>query len=97
MKERYFKLAVLPNGNRLFLDLKGDFDAVSADQLIEVLKQNRNHFKEVLVQTDGLMHIYASGRNRIHKKRRVLDESCSHVEFVGMNASEIAPKGIDCF
>ena len=77
--------------------LRGDFDASSANRLLQVLKENSQGVTIAVIETADLEHVYPSGRDLFQKNVHVLKDFCYRLVFSGENARQIAPDWIEYF
>lgn len=81
----------------LNLKLTGDFDRTSANELLEVLRGNREGVTMAMIETSGLEHLDPKGQNMFKREIHTLKDFCYRIVFTGRNASELAPGGISYF
>jgi len=88
-----FVIDVKKSNDHLFVSLKGDFDGNSAWELVNLLDENCEENKKVIIDTRYLGKIYAFGCNvfRCRLNRRVIPPQ--HLVFRGKNAERIAIEG----
>ena len=87
-----FKVFKTRNCNRLHLNLHGDFDGISAHQLIDILDKYSRNVTKVIVHTTYLKQIHPFGCNVFHAEFKNLKISPLEIEFTGQNADKIAPQ-----
>lgn len=86
-----FRISTHKNKNQLHLTLIGDFDGISALQLVNVLKKNLSGSCRVFIHTNGLKCVYPFGRDTFHSHLGSLKAKSRGLVFMGENADEIAP------
>ena len=86
-----FKISTQKEKHQLHLTLIGDFDGISAHQLLNVLKRNLEGFSRVFIHTNGLKSIHPFGRDTFHSHLGALKAKSRGLVFLGENAGEIAP------
>ena len=87
-----FKVFKTRNYNKLHLNLHGDFDGISAHQLIDILDKNCRNVSKVFVHTTYLKQIHPFGSNVFHTEFKTLKISPLEIEFTGQNADKIVPE-----
>jgi hypothetical protein len=92
-----FVISVTRDQTTLNLKLMGDFDRTSANELIEVLKENRSGVTMAMIETNGLEHMDPSARNVFQREVHTLRDFCYRLVFTGRNASELAPAWTEYF
>lgn len=75
----------------LKVDLRGTFDALSAERLIECLQDHRMHMKKAVIQTGSLSRVDPVGRDAFQKRLHDLKDLCYYLVFCGKHADEISP------
>ena len=89
---RNFKISVRRNSEDLHLKLVGDFDGISAYELLSVLKRNCNPNSKVFIHTSALREVHPFGVNVFHKNLSVLKGKSIQLIFTGENANKIEPE-----
>jgi hypothetical protein len=89
---RNFKISVRRNSGDLHLKLVGDFDGISAYELLSVLKRNCNPNSRVFIHTSALREVHPFGVNVFHKDLSVLKGKSVQLIFAGENANKIEPE-----
>jgi anti-anti-sigma regulatory factor len=93
-----FKITIYPNGDTLQLKLRGDFDGISAHELISMLNQCRHHPSRIYIHTNSLREIHAFGLAVFQDKLKTLNGRSLELVFTGEHASlfaAAAPVGTD--
>ena len=80
------------NSDRLHLKLTGDMDGNSAYELINLLNDNRNGIKDVVIETSGLGTIYPFGRNVFSINYYKIRGRYTNIRFAGNKSNQIAPE-----
>jgi anti-anti-sigma regulatory factor len=88
---RNFKVLTKTNGRALYLSLGGDFDGISAHELIEMLKKEGANYLKIFINTTGLDDIHPFGVDVFHSYFDRLKGSPSEFVFTGENAVRLAP------
>jgi len=88
-----FKISVLKKSADLHIKLKGDFDGMSAYQLIGVLKNHSNTYTRIFINTSSLKAVHLFGKNVFHKNIEFLDRRSCRLFFTGRKASELTSYG----
>ena len=92
-----FNIAVYRCGGSTNFRLRGDFDAGSANRLLQVLKDNSQGVTTAVIETADLEKVYPSGRDLFKKNVHVLKDFCYRLVFSGENARQLAPDWIEYF
>lgn len=87
-----FKISVRRNRESLHLKLAGDFDGISAYELLNVLKRNCNPNSKVFIHTGALREVHPFGVNVFHKNLGFLKGRSIQLIFIGENANKIEPE-----
>jgi hypothetical protein len=93
----WFDISVSRRGGSTNFRLRGDFDASSANRLLQVLQDNSQGSTIAVIETAELEHVYPSGRDVFQKNVHVLKDFCYRLVFSGTNAGQIAPDWIEYF
>jgi hypothetical protein len=88
-----FKISVIKKSADLHIKLKGDFDGMSAHQLIGVLKNHSNTCTRIFVDTSSLKAVHLFGKNVFHKNLEFLNRRSCRLFFTGRKVSEFASYG----
>ena len=91
-----FWIARIYGKNSLCLELSGDFDGMSAMELLCALKDISSELKEIYIKAEALDSVSAFGREVCHKKFPMTALSLKKLIFVGNHCGQIAPKGANC-
>jgi len=86
-----FKITTCTNGGALYLTLGGDFDGISAHELIDVLKQKSARYSKIFIDTGGMGDIHPFGVDVLQSYFDRLKGSPSEFVFTGENAVRLAP------
>ena len=89
---RKFEISVHRNDENIHLKLAGDFDGISAHELIDALKRYGNRSSRVFIHTSCLRSIHPFGRNVLHTNLPLLKGQSADLVFTGENASQLAPE-----
>lgn len=87
-----FKMHICRRGRRLNVRLAGDFDGMSACELLNILRENGEGVRQVLVNTSGLKTVYSFGRDTFEKNLHLLKDQSFRLVFTGQKASNVAPE-----
>ncbi|MBW2020981.1 MAG: hypothetical protein JRI58_12900 [Deltaproteobacteria bacterium] len=87
-----FKIDIDRNSNKLHLKLRGDFDGMSACELLIVLRKNCEGVASVFIDTSGLKEIYPFGQDTFRNNLHRLKDRKFRLVFTGQNAGSIAPE-----
>jgi hypothetical protein len=88
-----FRIHTHENGDSIHLDLLGDFDGSSAEQLLELLRSKCHGVSRVVIHTNTLKEIHPFGRNVFLNNIDFLNKGCGRLLFTGEHAEELAPEG----
>ena len=69
-----------------------NFDGTSACELLNVLKESPRTFLKISIDTRGLRHIYPFGVDTFQKNLYRLKDRPFRLEFIGENATRLAPE-----
>jgi hypothetical protein len=86
-----FKIFMHRTIDNLHLNLKGDFDGSSAFELLNILKENLNSTKRILIDTNNLKKIYPFGREVFDYNLSKLMNHRIRIQFIGPNTLRSAP------
>ena len=87
-----FRIAIHRRRAGLELKLAGDFDGMSACELLNVLKEKCDGVDSVLVNTSRLKDIYSFGQDTFQKNLYTLKGKPFRLVFTGKQAMSIAPE-----
>lgn len=91
-----FWIARIYRKDTLYLELNGDFDGMSAMELLCALKDISSGLKEIYIKAEALDSVSAFGREVFHKKFSMTAMSLKRLIFIGNRCRQIAPKGANC-
>jgi hypothetical protein len=91
-----FRITSRRKGDCLHLKLSGDFDGMSAMELIYALKEHNGTARTIYVETDGISSLLPFGRDVFQKHFCFPDNVSRKLFFVGDSGREIAPSGVSC-
>ncbi len=86
-----FKVSTRTNGGILYLKLGGDFDGISAHELIDMLKQESVRYPKIFIDTGSMGNIHPFGVDVLQSYFDKLKGSTSDFVFTGENAVRLAP------
>jgi hypothetical protein len=84
-----FRINTYQTTDNLHINLLGDFDGSSAFELLNLLKDNLNGVKRILIDTNNLKKIYPFGREVFNRNFSKLREHRIRIQFLGSNAFQI--------
>jgi hypothetical protein len=87
-----FRISVHRNDQDIHLRLAGDFDGISAHELLDALKCCGNRPSRVFVHTGSLRDIHPFGRTVFHSNLSMLKGRSMNLIFTGKKASQLAPE-----
>ena len=87
-----FRIAMHHDGGTLHFRLLGDFDGISACQLLENLKKSYSGINRVMVHAESLKTIHPFGRDVLRGRFHELNGHSTRIFFVGEKAKKIAPE-----
>jgi anti-anti-sigma regulatory factor len=87
-----FKISIHRNSENLHVKLAGDFDGISAHELLDILKRYSNRTSRVFIHTSCLANIHPFGLNVFHNHLDLLKGKSLELVFTGDNASQLAPE-----
>jgi hypothetical protein len=87
-----FRISVHRNSENLHLRLMGDFDGISAHELLGNLKRYSHRTSKVFIHTNCLGDIHPFGLNVFHNHLDVLKGTSLELVFTGEHASQLAPE-----
>jgi anti-anti-sigma factor len=85
-----FEIAVDRTSNVYVLKLEGDFDATSAYELIYAMKKLPAETAKIVINTNGLKHIYPFGIDVFHRFMRSLNGRSAKIVFTGTMVSQLS-------
>ena len=86
-----FRIIHHRNSDRLHLKLTGDMDGNSAYEIINLLDDNSNGIKEVVIETSNLGTVFPFGLNVFCKEYNRIRDRYSNILFAGDKSNQIAP------
>ena len=89
---RKFEISVHRNDENIHLKLRGDFDGISAHELLTVLKVYCGRSSRVFIHTSCLRSIHPFGRKVFHTHLSLLKGHRAELVFTGEPASQLAPE-----
>jgi hypothetical protein len=84
-----FRINTHQTTDNLHINLLGDFDGSSAFELLNLLKDNLNSAKCILIDTNNLKKIYPFGREVFNRNFSTLRVHRIRIQFLGSNAFQI--------
>ena len=87
-----FAISYARKGNTLHLDLSGDFDSASADELLDVIEGYGNNTDKIFVHTDALRSIHPFGQMLFQNKFNFIKNRSATLIFDGKNRKKILPE-----
>ena len=88
-----FKVICRKERDTLHIHLKGDFDGMSAYQLLRVLKVHAGMVEKILINTASLKVIHLFGKNVFYRNLEFLHRQPCLLLFTGQRASEFNSYG----
>ena len=86
-----FRVSTHWNSENVHLQLIGDFDEISAHQLIDVMEENCKSANKVIIHTNSLRRIHPFGCNIFHQHLNTIKPPSMHILFTGENANKFIP------
>jgi len=86
-----FKVSTHRNSEHLHLQLIGDFDGISAHQLIDVMEENCKNANKVFIHTNSLRRIHPFGCSIFHHHFNAIKPPSMPILFTGDNANKFVP------
>jgi len=86
-----FHIHVHPSSDSVHLRLEGDFNRLSAYELLDALKKNCRWAKRAFIHTNNLRSVNPSGRAVLETNIGALDAKCLPLFFTGVYADRLAP------
>ena len=80
-----FKIFMHQTVDNLHLNLRGDFDGSSAFELLNILKENLDSAKRILIDTNNLKKIYPFGQEVFDHNLSKLKDHRIRIQFIGPN------------
>jgi len=89
-----FKMSIKKERENLHIQIRGDFDGMSAYQLLHVLKNHSRTCKRILINTGSLKEVHLFGKNLFRENLEFLNRQSCALSFTGRRASEFALDGL---
>ena len=86
-----FRVSTHRNSENIHLKLIGDFDEISAHQLIDVLEENRKNINKVFIHTNSLRRVHPFGCHLFHHHLKTLERPLMNILFTGDHANRFVP------
>ncbi|MFP4531678.1 MAG: hypothetical protein ACLFNS_03240 [Desulfobacterales bacterium] len=86
-----FRITSRREGDKLYFELWGDFDGISAMELIYTLKDKASMARKIYVETDGIRRVLPFGKNVFQTHFNLSPPLTRKVIFIGNNWQRIAP------
>jgi hypothetical protein len=85
-----FQLFLNKNRDGLHFHMYGDFDGISAYELINALKKHNKDYFEVFIDTNDLNKIHAFGIEVFQKKINLVAKNNGNLKFIGKHRHKFA-------
>ena len=79
------------------MKLYGDFDEISALELINALTDQGNGAHQIFIDTNDLSTIHPYGQEMLQKNIGILNRQFINLTFIGKNKHSISPQTSSCF
>jgi hypothetical protein len=89
-----FKVSFRKERDTLHIRVKGDFDGMSAYQLLRVLKTHAGMVKRILINTGSLKSVQLFGKRVFHGNLGFLNRQPCDLRFTGQKAAEFTSYGL---
>jgi len=89
-----FKVSFRKKRDTLHIHLKGDFDGMSAYQLLRVLKAHAGMVQRIFIKTGSLKSVHLFGKNVFHGNLEFLNRKPCDLRFTGQKATEFTSYGL---
>ena len=86
-----FRVSTHRNSENVHLQPIGDFDCISAHQLIDILEKNCTSVNKIFIHTNSLKRIHPFGCNIFHHHLNTIKPPSMHILFTGDNANKFVP------
>jgi len=86
-----FRITTRWEENSLYFDLWGDFDEISAIELIYTLRDKVNESDKIYVETGNIKNLSNTGKHAFEKHFSLSPALHEKIIFIGDNASQITP------
>jgi hypothetical protein len=87
-----FRVSVHRNSENLHVKLMGDFDEISARQLLDILRRYSHGTSRAFIHTSCLGEIHPFGLSLFHNQLKLLKGKSLELVFTGDHASRLAPE-----
>ena len=92
-----FEISINWQGDRVRLDLSGDFDEESANSLIQSLQKDCHDASVVFIRAEGLKTLRPAACEAFRRNLHILKDFCYRLVFADTNAARMAPDWIQCY
>ena len=92
-----FEISIEWQGDRVSLDLSGDFNEESAKSLIQSLQKECHDASVVFIRAEGLKTLRPAACETFRRNVHRLQDFCYRLVFADTNAVRMAPDWIQCF
>lgn len=86
-----FKVSTHTNGGALYLKLGGDFDGISAHELIDTLKREGDRYPKIFIDTGSMDNVHPFGVDVFQSYFDRLKGSSAEFVFTGKKALRLVP------
>jgi hypothetical protein len=93
---RNFRITSRRKGDALYFLLSGDFDGMSAMELIYALKEYSGSAGRIYIDTDGVLSLFPFGRDVFQKQFCFSPQVSGKLVFTGNCGRKLAPAGACC-
>lgn len=87
-----FRIHVHQSSDSVHLRLEGDFNGLSAYELLDVLKKNCRWATRAFIHTNNLSSVHPSARMVLEANLGDIDGKCLPLFFTGEHAAQLAPR-----
>jgi len=91
-----FRITSRRKGNAIYLRLSGDFDGMSAMELIYAIKDHTGSADTIFIETHDLCALVPFGRDVFQKHLCFSPQKSQKLIFTGDPGRHIVPSGISC-
>ena len=92
-----FEISIEWQGDRVSLDLSGDFNEASANSLIQSLQKECHDASVVFIRAEGLETLGPAACETFRRNLQILKDFCYRLVFADTNAARMAPDWIQCY
>jgi len=92
-----FEISIEWQGDRVRLDLSGDFYEESANSLIQSLKDECRDASVVFIRAGSLKTLRPAAYETFRRNLHILKDFCYRLVFADTNATRMAPDWIQCY